>query len=242
MLRVALTVERFSPMMSSFSLTSPGKKLTAVAFVCTVLGGLAGCDNQSVLNNNTSASWSSSSQRNPDHIYANHTEGVEPDQSWDSVKTGEDVDRNLAIYRKWGLKQTSDWLAICNQVNVSALRKVGFDPQKDLLNRDGGVGKYSCYWSHNKGQIQFFFSQEKSLDEANHRDGFELRGVVKRDGRSYYMGHIKFVGEGTSLQGFECSLNYEHDGVAYAAAITGKDPKSHDEACNELMSIVTKVE
>lgn len=56
------------------------------------------------------------------------------------------------------------------------------------------------------------------------------------------MGHIKFVGEGTSLQGFECSLNYEHDGVAYAAAITGKDPKSHDEACNELMSIVTKVE
>ncbi len=239
MLRVALTVERFSPMMSSFSLTSPGKKLTAVAFVCAVLGGLSGCDNQSVLNDNTSASWSSSSQRNPDHIYANHTEGADPDGGLGGFKSAQEYDDYKALSKKWGVKQTPDWLAICNQVNVSALRKVGFDPQKDLENRRGGTHKTNCYWSRNKDELQFFFGTTDSAERIKANPKFRYSTTVNRGKETYYMGDIQFLGEGTTVNQYSCSVTYERNGQAYMAAFTGKEPKTHDEACNELIDMVS---
>ena len=238
MLRVALTVERFSPMMSSFSLTSPGKKLTAVAFVCTVLGGLAGCDNQSVLNNNTSASWSSSSQRNPDHIYANHTEGADPDKTMGDLKPGDGIKEYMDLSRKWGLKQTPDWLAVCNQVNVSALRRVGFDPQKGLENRHGGEEKFNCYWFKDNGRLALYFGRIDSSKNVRSNPDFHYLRTVKRNGETYYLGHVEYTGEGTIAQAFTCSLTFDRDGVGYVASFNGKDPKTDAEACNDLIAMM----
>ena len=238
MLRVALTVERFSPMMSSFSLTSPGKKLTAVAFVCAVLGGLSGCDNQSVLNNNTSASWSSSSQRNPDHIYANHTEGADPDKTMGDLKPGDGIKEYMDLSRKWGLKQTPDWLAVCNQVNVSALRRVGFDPQKGLENRHGGEEKFNCYWFKDNGRLALYFGRIDSSKNVRSNPDFHYLRTVKRNGETYYLGHVEYTGEGTIAQAFTCSLTFDRDGVGYVASFNGKDPKTDAEACNDLIAMM----
>jgi hypothetical protein len=53
------------------------------------------------------------------------------------------------------------------------------------------------------------------------------------------MGHIEFAAEGTSLNRYDCTLAYEHGKYAYFASFTGKDPKTHEQACNELIDMVS---
>jgi len=137
------------------------------------------------------------------------------------------------------VRQTPDWLEICNQVNVPALRKIGFDPQKDLKNRHGGLRKFMCSWGRDNGRLQFYFGRENSLQEILDRKDIDRRWVTKRGDQTYYMGHIEFVGEGTPLNRYDCTLAYERGGHAYLASFTGKDPKTHEQACDELISMVT---
>lgn len=139
-----------------------GKRLVTAAVMCGLLVGVSGCESHSVLSGSgqpvdkSSVSASANAgRRDPDRIYANHDKGVPPDQTMGDVKGSEDFNRNLKIYEKWGVKQTSEWLEICNQVNVPVLRKVGVDPQKDLQNRRGGQFKFTCSWFTTHETVQF---------------------------------------------------------------------------------------
>ena len=223
---------------------SAGKRLVTAVVACGLLVGVSGCDNHSVLSgsgksvgkSSTSAS-ASAGQRDPDRIYANHDKGVDPKiKHFDSPEA---FDEYYAVLGKWGVRQTPDWLEICNQVNVPALRKIGFDPQKDLKNRHGGLRKFMCSWGRDNGRLQFYFGRENSLQEILDRKDIDRRWVTKRGDQTYYMGHIEFVGEGTPLNRYDCTLAYERGGHAYLAAFTGKDPKSHKQACDELIDMVS---
>ena len=226
--------------MASYFYQSPkGRKLTAVALACTVLVGLSGCNNQSVLSTSTSASSSSSKQSDPDRIHANHDQGVDPDAGTKGIGVGEEFNDYFAQLEKWGVKQTPDWLEICNQVNVPALRRVGFDPQKDLENRRAGAGKNNCYWVKPRNELSLLFGKTDDVNRIRNADDFHYTNTVTRDGHTYYLGHIEFVGEGTFVRTFSCSVTFERSGVAYMASFIGRAPKTHEQACNELIEIVS---
>mgnify|MGYP001507756593 FL=1 len=223
-----------------------GKRLVTAAVMCGLLVGVSGCESHSVLSGSgqpvdkSSVSASANAgRRDPDRIYANHDKGVPPDQTMGDVKGSEDFNRNLKIYEKWGVKQTSEWLEICNQVIVPVLRKGRGDPQKELQLWRGREFKFSCSWFTTHETVQFFFSTETSLQTANTRHGFKPSGQVNRYGETYDMGDIEFIAEGTPLNRYSCALNFERHGVAYEAAITGKEPKTHEQACNELIDMVS---
>ena len=239
MLRIVLTVERFYPMTSYLRPPLQGRKLTAVALVCTVLVGLSGCNNQSVLSTSTSASSSSSSQRDPDRIYANHTEGVDPDSKMEDLTPDGGFKEFMDIYRKWGVKQTPDWLAVCNQVNVPALRRVGFDPQKDLDNRQGGDEKFNCYWVKPRNELSLLFGKTDDVNRIRKESKFHYTNTVTRDGHTYYLGHIECVGEATFVRTFSCSVTFERSGVAYMASFIGRAPKTPEQACNDLIAMMS---
>lgn len=226
-------------MTSYFSLSSKGTKLTAAALACTALVGLSGCNNQSVLSESTTASSSTSKQNDPDRIHANHTEGADPDGGLGGFNSDKEYDDYRALIRKWGIKQTPDWLAICNQVNVPALRKVGFDPQKDLDNRHPGDEKLNCYWFKDSGRMQFLFGKTVALNELTADPKFHFQNTVQRNGETYYIGHLEYIGEGTRINRYECTLAFERGGIPYVASFTGKDRKTREEACNELIDMVS---
>ena len=226
-------------MTSYFPLSSHGKKLTAIALACTVLVGLSGCNNQSVLSSSTSASSPTSKQQDSDRIHANHTEGADPDGGYKEYKSRDEFRKRAAVLRKWGLKQTPDWLKICNQVNVPAMRKVGFDPQKDLQNRKGGAGKNNCYWMKPKNELSLLFGKTDDVDRVRNESDFHYTTTVKRDGHTYYLGHIEYVGEGTFVRTFSCSVTFERAGVSYMASFIGRASKTQDEACNELIVMMS---
>ena len=151
-------------MMGSVSM---GKRLVTAAVMCGLLVGVSGCESHSVLSGKSvgksSTSASASAGRDPDRIYANHDKGADPNiKNFDTVQEYRDY---YALTKKWGLKQTADWLEICNQVNVPAMRTIGFDPQKDLENRYGGEEKFNCYWDRDRGRLQFFFGRIDTLQE-----------------------------------------------------------------------------
>lgn len=200
---------------------------------------LTGCHNQSVITRATDTNPSSITQRDSNRIHANHTEGVDPDAGTKGFESGDKFDDYYAQLEKWGVKQTPDWLKICNQVNVPALRKVGFDPQKDLENRRAGAHKTNCYWTQDKGRLQFFFGTTDSAERIKNNPKFRYSNTVNRDGETYYLGDIEFVGEGTTINRYSCSLTYERNDQAYMAAFTGKDPKTHEEACSDLIDMVS---
>ena len=225
-------------MMGSVSM---GKRLVTAAVMCGLLVGVSGCESHSVLSGKSvgksSTSASASAGRDPDRIYANQDKGADPNiKNFDTVQEYRDY---YALTKKWGLKQTADWLEICNQVNVPAMRTIGFDPQKDLENRYGGEEKFNCYWDRDRGRLQFFFGRIDTLQEYLDRKDIDRRSTMTRGGRTYYMGHIEFAAEGTSLNRYDCTLAYEHGKYAYFASFTGKDPKTHEQACNELIDMVS---
>ena len=226
-------------MTSYFSLSPKGTKFTALALACTVLVGLSGCNNQSVLSEGATTSSSTTEQQDPDWIHANHAKGVDPDGGDKDYKSREEFRKRVALLNKWGVKQTSDWLAICNQVNVPAMRKVGFDPQKDLQNRKGGAGKNNCYWMKPKNELSLLFGKTDDVDRVRNEPDFHYTTTVKRDGHTYYLGHIEYVGEGTFVRTFSCSVTFERAGVAYMASFIGRASKTQDEACNELIDMMS---
>lgn len=224
-----------------------GKRLVTAAVMCGLLVGVSGCESHSVLSGSgqpvdkSSVSASANAgRRDPDRIYANHDKGVPPDQTMGDVKGSEDFNRNLKIYEKWGVKQTSEWLEICNQVNVPVLRKVGLDPQKDLQNRYGGEEKFNCYWFRDNGRLALYFGRIDSVDEVKSNPKFHYKGTIERDGQTYYMGHVVYTGEGTVAQAFSCSLTFERDGTAYKASFNGKDPKTEQQACDDLINMMSR--
>ena len=226
-------------MMPSGFTSFTKKKLVAASLVSLCVIGLAGCGEDSIYAIESLTSSPTTAQRDPNHIYANHDKGIDPDIDPKEMNTQEKFDRLMAIYEKGGVKQTTDWLAICNQVNVPALRKMGFDPQRDLNNRDSSPGKYNCYWTRDKGRLAFYFGRAKSLEAVKARKDFTLTRMVERNNQTYYLGNIRYFGKGTVLQAFSCSVTFERSGVTYLASFNGKDPKTHEQACDELIEMVS---
>lgn len=137
------------------------------------------------------------------------------------------------------MKQTSDWLEICNQVNVPALREVGFDPQKHLDRRTGGTGKYNCAWYVDNGRLHFLFDTTDSVERAKSSPKFRYSHTVKRDGETYYVGEFDFFGVGAGIQDYSCALVFERDGQAYTAGFLGKGSKTNEQACEDLVTMVS---
>ena len=222
---------------------STGKRLVTAVVMCGLLVGVSGCESHSVLSgksvgkSSVSAS-ASAEQRDPNRIYAKHDKGADPNvKHFGSAQAYDDFE---AVLEKWGLKQTPDWLEICNQVNVPALRKVGLDPQKDLQNRYGGEEKFNCYWFRDNGRLALYFGRIDAVDEVKSNPKFHYKGTIERDGQTYYMGHVVYTGEGTVAQAFSCSLTFERDGTAYKASFNGKDPKTEQQACDDLINMMSR--
>ena len=141
------------------------KRLVSAVVACGLLVGVSGCESHSVLSGSgksvgkSSVSASvSAGQRDPDRIYAKHDKGVDP--SIEDFNSPQEYRDYRALMEKWGAKQTPDWLEICNQVNVPAMRKIGFDPQKDLQNRRTGQARSMCSWFRDHDRLQFFSARK----------------------------------------------------------------------------------
>lgn len=225
-----------------------GRRVSALFVACGVLVGVAGCGEPVAKNaagtsneNSNAAVSSSTQQRDPDRIYANHTEGIEP-SSGDGiprVTSKEDFDKQKEKVKKWGVKQTPDWLEICNQVNVPALREVGFDPQKDMENRHSGIEESNCYWYVDHGRLHFLFGQTDSVERAKSSPKFRYSHTVNRNGETYYVGNLIDFEEVTHLNAFSCAATFERGGRAYLAFFTGKEQKTHEQACEDLITMVS---
>lgn len=87
-----------------------GRRVSALFVACGVLVGVAGCGEPVAKNatgttseNSNAAASSSTQQRDPDRIYANHTEGADPEKwrNWD-FDSPEEMREQKALYEKWG--------------------------------------------------------------------------------------------------------------------------------------------
>lgn len=226
--------------MSNDSSAPMAQRLIAISLVSLSVISLAGCGGDSIYAENSASSSSTTVQRDPNKVYPKHDKGIEPDTDPEDINTEEKFDRLMKIYDKWGAKQTPDWIAICNAANIPEMRKMGFDPQNDLQDRQTGQHKWNCYWATAHDNMQFYFGRMESLQAANTRKGFELQKTIKRYGNTYYIGHVYYLGEGTPVLAFSCTVNFESNGVAYSAAFLGKDPKPQEQACDELINMATK--
>lgn len=216
------------------------RAIYVVVFIGLILC-LVGCGRQSVYSEGISASTAAAGvpvQSDPDRIHANHDHGADPNAGVHGFKSEQEYYDYRALIRQWGIKHIPDWLAICNQVNVPALRRVGFDPQKDLDRRHGGAEKYNCYWFRDNGRLALYFGRIDSLATVRSNPKFHYLRAVKRNGETYYLGHVEYTGEGTIAQAFTCSLTFDRDGVGYVASFNGKDPKTADQACDDLMAMM----
>lgn len=222
------------------------QRVSALLVACGVLVGVAGCGEPvaknatgtSNENNSAPSIGSPTQQRDPDRIYANHTEGVDPHEEVRDLQSMEDYREGLATFEKWGVQQTPDWLEICNQVNVPGLRKAGFDPQKNLDNRRGSRHLYNCSWSVDKGRLHLMFGPTDPVEKIISDPDFRYSHTVERKGETYYMGRLSLAGEGTVAKRFTCSLIFERKGQTYTAVFTGKEQKTHEQACEELINMV----
>lgn len=217
------------------------RAIYVVVFIGLILC-LVGCGRQSVYSEGIRASTAAAGvpvQSDPDRIHANHDHGADPNAGVHGFKSEQEYYDYRALIRQWGLKQIPDWLAVCNQVNVPALRRVGFDPQKDLDNRQGGDEKFNCYWVKPRNELSLLFGKTDDVNRIRKESKFHYTNTVTRDGHTYYLGHIEFVGEGTFVRTFSCSVTFERSGVAYMASFIGRAPKTHDQACNDLIAMMS---
>lgn len=112
----------------------------------------------------------------------------------------------------WGLQQTPDWLEICNTINKHELRKLGIDPQKDLLNRPGGAGKrWACGWKHDAKQLVLIAKHARSLDKVSQPPRFILDHVATVNGKRANVDQV----EGDIPLAQACAVDYEYHGGVY---------------------------
>ena len=83
-----------------------------------------------------------------------------------------------------------------------------------------------------------YFGRIDSSETVRSNPKFHYLRAVKRNGETYYLGHVEYTGEGTIAQAFTCSLTFDRDGVGYVASFNGKDPITADQACDDLMAMM----
>lgn len=170
-------------------------------------------------------------------IHANHDRGAEP-----GVTFGDVDDKGLQDYSdefmEWGLKQTPDWLEICNTINKAELRKLGIDPQKDLLQREGGEGKrWACGWKRKGESLVVLARHDKPLEEVSQPPRFELDRKVTVNGREANVGKILHR---MSLSE-ACAVDYYYHGVAYTVSYQlPYEPEDPNEVCNAAIALAER--
>lgn len=124
-----------------------------------------------------------------------------------SVKEYEDIQKK---YLQSGMEQIPEWLKICNSINRKALRKLGFDPQNDLMRRAATVDS-ACIWKQKDPSRHVSIAKFKdSIDQLNKRPEFTPIRTVEQGGTTIYLGEVDHFLGTTS-----CSANFERDGESY---------------------------
>ena len=171
-------------------------------------------------------------------IHANHNRGAEPGKTYGDAKSLEEVHAYEKEFIEWGLKQTPDWLEICNTINKRELRKFGIDPQKDLLDREGGEGKrWICMWKHNSEKIMGITWVDGSMEVANSRPNFVLDHTTTVNGKKAYVGSLR---KNYPLSQ-SCAVNYMYQGKVYTVSYQlGTKPESETAACDAALALAER--
>ena len=171
-------------------------------------------------------------------IHANHDRGVDPKLTLGDINGEEDLDAYDKEILEWGLQQTPDWLEICNTINKHELRKLGIDPQKDLLQRQPGEGKRSvCGWKHALDVIVLIARHDKPLEEVSVEPRFELDHKVTVNGRSANVGRI--MEEYPISQA--CAVDYYYKSTVYTVSYRlVHEPDNSDAACTAAIALAER--
>ena len=171
-------------------------------------------------------------------IHANHNRGAEPGKTYGDAKSLEEVHAYEKEFMEWGLKQTPDWLEICNTINKHELGKLGVDPQKDLLQREGGEGKrWVCGWKHALDVIVLIARHDKPLEEVSVEPRFELDHKVTVNGRSANVGRI--MEEYPISQA--CAVDYYYKSTVYTVSYRlVHEPDNSDAACTAAIALAER--
>lgn len=221
------------------------RALYVVMFIGLILC-LVGCDGQSIYSEGSgstsavagSSTQSSSAEPGTERIHANHDQGVDADLSAEDLRDPKTRDQYREIFKKWGVKQTPDWLAVCNQVNVPALRKYGIDPQKDLGNRPGGRETYICMWDSASAKKSFYIGRFDDIEKLKADKKFNYQKTVQQNGETYYLGNVEYFQPVGASDGFTCSAGFERGGEAYVASYIENDYTGKNNTCDALFEIL----
>lgn len=169
-------------------------------------------------------------------IHAQHDKGAKLGGRIGDLESGKQIDDMVDVYLKWGAEQSPDWLKICNSINRKSLRKLGFDPQADLQNRNAKPDQVNqCVWiSDETEQTVSIAKGYDSVKEADSRGNFELEKVVRVNDREIHVGHIKFRRKQKST----CTTNFESVGAVYTVTYFNDAPEvnKHD-ACEVAIDL-----
>ena len=171
-------------------------------------------------------------------IHANHDRGVDPKLTLGDINGEEDLDAYDKEILEWGLQQTPDWLEICNTINKHELRQLGIDPQKDLLQREGGEGKrWACGWKHGLEQMVMLGRLDKTLEEASVPPQFYLNHKATVNGRRATVG-MSIEKEPLSKT---CMVNYYYRDTVYRLVYILPEPSADtDFACDSAIKLATR--
>ena len=171
-------------------------------------------------------------------IHANHNRGAKPGVTIGELKTQAERDAYDDEFIEWGLQQTPDWLEICNTINKHELRKLGIDPQKDLLQREGGEGKrWACGWKHALDVIVLIARHDKPLEEVSVEPRFELDHKVTVNGRPANVGRI--MEEYPISQA--CAVDYYYKSTVYTVSYRlVHEPDNSDAACTAAIALAER--
>ena len=170
-------------------------------------------------------------------IHANHNRGADP-----NIRVGQVDQKGLEDYTDeltdWGLQQTPDWLEICNTINKHELRKLGIDPQKDLLNRPGGAGKrWTCGWKHDSNQLVILAKHDLPLEKVSQPPRFILDRVATVNGKRANVGQVDDFYPISQA----CAVDYQYQGGVYTVLYQrGEDSADHDQACENAIALASR--
>lgn len=167
-------------------------------------------------------------------IHANHDQGATFGRKLEDLNSFDEFTSIRKRTQKWGAEQTTDWLDICSTINRKALRKLGFDPQNDLEDRNGEF-KDVCAWSNKYGEYRVTIGTiDAEMDEINQRPNFSYIRTVEVDGRKVYLGSMSHK----VTSSISCNGDFARDGKNYVIAYISRVPDQNiDELCDGVIQL-----
>ena len=167
-------------------------------------------------------------------IHANHNQGSTFGRKLEDLNSFEEYQNIDKRTRKWGAEQTAEWLEICNTINRKALRKLGFDPQNDLEDRNGEF-RNVCVWKDASGQYRVTIGTlDAEMDEINQRPNFSYIRTVEVDGRKVYLGSMSHK----VTSSISCNGDFTKNGENFVIAYISRVPDQNiDELCDGVVQL-----